>query len=675
MVEIAISENGLTATAKSIEPRTTAEEILAALAEAGVVEGRQTSAIINAVSEAQSSKKPVLDVVVAEGTPAHFKVPPQLVHKPRGEDEKLPTLGTFKQLLGVERPEEVLKAAKGMTVLAAAEGDLLAAKVDGEIEPGKSVKGEEIRSIGGDQVSPQFTPGPGVTLSDGEFRAKFPGYVGILDGQIAVLAPFWISPDEMVAAFVNLPRLPGSANYTVKEVSSSLSAAGIKVGVVEERLNALGKGLEAGTVKKVLIPVAAGMFPKQAVDASVEFSIAHESQSGTVSKDGSINLRERSGFPSVAEGDLLATTIPPVLGTPGSTVKGREIDVVGPDLIELVAGDNVRIEEAGEVQRIYSEINGGVSVQKSEKMADDVTTIQYTLSARDVAQIAGNVDYDTGNINYNGNVEIKGTILSGFSVKATGDVAVLESVENAVEIEAGGTVTVKQGIVGEKTKIVAKGGVEAKFIQDARIVAGGDVVADSYIRTANVQTETVVNVTGGGSSSGIIGGETWALNAIVSKNIGAEGTTSTLVCVGVLPTLFEEYNKNKEEADKASQTKLALMKALGIQKLDLEVVAKLVAKAPHKKEAILDYLKKAQEAEQTEKTHRDEMSVLAGKMAESVKSAYVDVTSTAFHKIRIRIGDTETVLNENLTGIRFRLNKGDQEAGIGWVPISEAEKE
>ena len=63
----------------------------------------------------------------------------------------------------------------------------------------------------------------------------------------------------------------------------------------------------------------------------------------------------------------------------------------------------------------------------------------------------------------------------------------MESVENAVEIEADGDVTVKQGIVGEDTRVTTKGGVQAKFIQDATIVAGGDVVVDSYIRTAHIR--------------------------------------------------------------------------------------------------------------------------------------------------------------------------------------------
>jgi len=143
--------------------------------------------------------------------------------------------------------------------------------------------------------------------------------------------------------------------------------------------------------------------------------------------------------------------------------------------------------------------------------------------------------------------------------------------------------------VGDKTRITAKGGVQAKFIQDATIVAGWDVVVDSYIRTANVQTETEVNVKGGATAGGIIGGETWALKSVVSKNIGAEGTLSTLVCAGVLPSLFKEFKEKRVEATKAQETKVALMVSLKLTTLDMETVAKLVARYPKKKNQILGF--------------------------------------------------------------------------------------
>ena len=62
--------------------------------------------------------------------------------------------------------------------------------------------------------------------------------------------------------------------------------------------------------------------------------------------------------------------------------------------------------------------------------------------------IKGNVDYDYGNIDFNGSVHITGSVLPGFTVKAKGDIVVDKNVEDAY-LEAGGDINVKMGISGK----------------------------------------------------------------------------------------------------------------------------------------------------------------------------------------------------------------------------------
>lgn len=96
-----------------------------------------------------------------------------------------------------------------------------------------------------------------------------------------------------------------------------------------------------------------------------------------------------------------------------------------------------------------------------------------------------------------------------------------------------------------------------------------------------------------------MGGETWALKSIVSKNIGAEGTVTTLVSVGVLPSLFDEYKTKRAEAEKANTSKLELMKSLGIKELTPEAIEQIVAKNPNRKDDIMRFLKLASDAAAT----------------------------------------------------------------------------
>src|SRR5437762_91037 len=58
------------------------------------------------------------------------------------------------------------------------------------------------------------------------------------------------------------------------------------------------------------------------------------------------------------------------------------------------------------------------------------------LTVSKLYEVDGNVDFKVGNVDFDGRVTIKGDVLPGFNVKATGDVAITGMVENA-SIEAG----------------------------------------------------------------------------------------------------------------------------------------------------------------------------------------------------------------------------------------------
>ena len=99
-------------------------------------------------------------------------------------------------------------------------------------------------------------------------------------------------------------------------------------------------------------------------------------------------------------------------------------------------------------------------------------------------EIRGDVDFSSGNINFIGDVTISGGVTSGFEVKAGGDIEVDGVVESA-RVESGGNITLHKGIAGaEKGMIQADGAITARFIENARVMAGGDVtVSDAIIQS------------------------------------------------------------------------------------------------------------------------------------------------------------------------------------------------
>jgi uncharacterized protein (DUF342 family) len=237
-----------------------------------------------------------------------------------------------------------------------------------------------------------------------------------------------------------------------------------------------------------------------------------------------IDFKERNLFPRVEHDMLLASRLAETPGKPGKTVRGDEIPVDEPLEAELCAGDNVRLEGEDNEQQLYAVTDGGASVH----IETTQSIKRYTVSIYPIALISSDVGYETGHIDFAGSVLIEGSVTRGFRVVASGEVAISGSVEAGVEIKAGNNVTVQQGIVGSTTRIEAGGSVTAKFIQEARVQAATDVLVGSYIHGAQVRAGNQIQVEGlGGSGGGIVGGESWAVNRISSRNIGSEGNAST----------------------------------------------------------------------------------------------------------------------------------------------------
>ena len=78
--------------------------------------------------------------------------------------------------------------------------------------------------------------------------------------------------------------------------------------------------------------------------------------------------------------------------------------------------------------------------------------------------VKGDLDYQTGNIDFIGSVVIKGDVKSGFNVKASGDIEIEGVVEDSI-VETDSDVLIKLGFIGHgEGKIIAMGSVNANIV-------------------------------------------------------------------------------------------------------------------------------------------------------------------------------------------------------------------
>lgn len=337
-----------------------------------------------------------------------------------------------------------------------------------------------------------------------------------------------MSTDNMLVRCVFYPESANGRMAKEDDVYDALKHEKVICGIDEEKIKALIEEHEYCT--EYLI--AKGTPPILGKDAKIEYFFStNKSLKPKHNEDGSVNYHELSIISKVEKGDLLARLIPAVPGIPGRDVLGGEIKARDVQNLRLSYANNIILSE--DETEIYSEVTGHVSL------------VQGKVFVSGVYEVPADVDNSIGNIEYPGNVLVKGNVKSGFVIKADGDI-IVEGVVEGAELYAGGQIIVKRGIHGMgKGLLSAKGNVIIKFIESATVKSGGYVETESIIQS-KVSATTEINVSGGKGM--VMGGTVRACNKIAARTYGSEMGTTTVVEVGVEPEKLEHYNDLMQQA-------------------------------------------------------------------------------------------------------------------------------
>ncbi len=328
-----------------------------------------------------------------------------------------------------------------------------------------------------------------------------------------------IAKDEFTAWLIPWNPKPLDAGGLFQIVGN----AGIVQGLDEELVEHLnGKVLDHPTV------IAKGQLPKDGKDAGIEFVFEAlqgekdrakaDQNEAAVTGNERVDFREMGGGPASVEPDMvLARKVALVPAEDGFPVKGKKIPAKKSKDLELkrLAGQNTTVLEDGSA---IVATTGGMASRVGEKIA-----------VLPVHTVEGDVDFSTGNVYFEGNLQVRGAVKPGFKVTATGSVTIGGTVEGAT-IEAGGDVTINGGVVGQKEGVIRAGGaVTARFVQEAEIHAGGSVTIASEIRESTVISERKVTIAGAGR---VVGGRIRGRDEVELKAAGSASATPTSIQAG-----------------------------------------------------------------------------------------------------------------------------------------------
>jgi uncharacterized protein (DUF342 family) len=370
-----------------------------------------------------------------------------------------------------------------------------------------------------------------------------------------------VAPDGM-AVSLTLEAARGGKRVTLEQLQLALAELNVTAGIDE---TALARVVAAGVCENVPVAFGVEAEPSQPTRfESLRDDLIRRQPTSDDDDDTPVDYRNLGSLLLVTPGTPLMRKSPAVRGAEGKNVHGEAVPS------EAVADEPF----AGDMAGVALDENDRCLLRAAISGVPKWQAHGASVSA--MIQVAA-VDLSSGNIDFDGSLQVTGDIKAGMSVKVTGDIAVRGTIE-AAHVEAGGSVSVGGGIIGsvdafsatasaqgaKSAHIVCGGSLKARFIDNAVVNAGVHVHVLGEIRQSDVAAGEAIEAGPLGSQQGAItGGRCRALHRIRAGTLGAPAGTATLLQVGVHPRASERKAELELARAQAKEEQSKVEKLLG----------------------------------------------------------------------------------------------------------------
>lgn len=453
---------------------------------------------------------------------------------------------------------------------------------------------------------------------------------------IAESAQVAISKDRMEASIRFYPPSSNGKGYRKEDIYSELRVAKVMYGIDDAMVESLFQKREYCKD----YPIAAGKPVQDGHDAQIIYHFETDNKiRPTLREDGSVDFFNLNVLNLCKAGDVLAELIPEDRGEEGMDVCGNVIKPRDVKSQKLSYGLNIDLSE--DEMKIISAVNGHVSLVEGKVFVSDMLEVN-------------NVDNSTGNIEYEGNVVVRGDVCTNFSIKAHGNVEVMGVVEGAC-IEADGNIILARGMNGmSKGYLKAGENVIAKYLENCNVICKGYVETESILHSV-VEAGTEVNVI---SRKGFIsGGYVSATNVVRVRNLGTNMGADSSIVVGIDPAMLNRLNELKS-INLETQKKLKQM--LPVIEASKKKIASGVKLLPEQIKSLQQLVASAKQFQSDIISNQAEIESIK-ELLDSSTDARVEISGEVYPGTKITISGVSIMVKNSMKYCAFRKKEGEIE--------------
>ena len=416
------------------------------------------------------------------------------------------------------------------------------------------------------------------------------------------------------SARINIfPPQYNGAEITKEQIMQELKRVGVTYGIDETRINLVLSERKYDN----WITVATCLAAEDGVNGTVEYLFANKTE-GIPKEDahGVVDFKDLGIVRNIYKDTAIANITKETPGKPGINVRNEPINQKPGNPAKLIYAENIAVSADG--LHLVATADGNLAFTSGR------FCVQTTL------RMDGDIDVSTGNIDFIGDVIVRGDVKESFSVSAGKNITIQGGAFGG-KVTAGGNVVIKKGAIG--SVIFAGGSVDIDFGENSNITCCELLKAKSLF-FCEVFCKGEINVSIGNGS--IVGGKIISTKNIFASNIGSKNFIPTVIVVGDNAIMVQEKDNISRNIIKINTDEDKCMKIIEYlkfkqqeqgqlpeDKMDLlNSAAKTILLARHEKEQLL---KRVEEIDEYLKTKQN---------------LYIECRKEVYPGVRIVINDS-----------------------------------